>query len=150
MSSFGNNIDLFCSWWDTVRIPVAHSPQSKRGLCPRSLWWHSAWRICSLGPQIWRSRRQLASQPTHEGTVGHVTFQRQQVGQAFVESLCFSSHTTWGWRYKWGEDQCRQVYIATRFTRVYKKCYHHRLISNMPRLSWWASPSVVTQAVQTK
>ena len=37
---------------------------------------------------------QLASQSTHEGTVGHVTFQTQQVGQAFVGGLCFSSHTT--------------------------------------------------------
>ena len=87
----------------------------------RSLWLHSAWRICSLEPQIWGLRRQLVSQPTHEGTVGHVMFQRQQVGQAFVESLCFSSHTTWGWRYKWGEDQCLQVYIATRFTHVRTK-----------------------------
>ena len=31
-------------------------------------------------------------------------FQRQKVGQAYLEGLCFSSHTTWGWKYKWGED----------------------------------------------
>ena len=34
---------------------------------------------------------QLASQPTHEGTVWHVALQRQQVGQAFVDGLSFSS-----------------------------------------------------------
>ena len=32
---------------------------------------------------------QLASQPTHEGTVWHVALQRQQVGQAFVDGLSF-------------------------------------------------------------
>ena len=37
---------------------------------------------------------QLASQTTHEGTVWHVALQRQQVGQAFVDGLSFSSHTT--------------------------------------------------------
>ena len=64
-----------------------------------------AWCMEDLLPRMHMTADlRIAKDRLHLNPLWHVTIQRQQVGQAFVEGLCFSSHTTWIWKYKWGED----------------------------------------------